>query len=265
MAKNKLLKRFLELWQENAAALQGVDALEIRLGYRFHDRAHLFEALTHSSAALSQDPDKPRVPWNERLEFLGDAVLDLAISTLLMRRDESLDEGDLSKMRASVVNQDVLAQLARTIELGPCILLGRGEIRQDGASKDSILADAMEALIGAIYLDAGFPLAMEIIDRLFTPILETPTENLINQDFKTMLQEMTQRLFGVCPKYEITGSTGPEHSREFEIAVKVDGRVIGQGRGVTKKKASQEAAREAWDLLSNMTTEARVHDEEPSS
>jgi ribonuclease-3 len=187
--------------------------------------------------------------WNERLEFLGDTVLSLAVSHKLMERKERFDEGELSRIRASLVNEETLAEIARDIGLGECLLLGKGEENSDGRKRDSLLADALEALLGAAFLDKGFDRASELVGQLFFSKLESDVQLLVQMDFKTMLQEVTQDKMRVTPEYEVVGETGPDHDKEFEVVVLLSGEERGRGRGASKKRASQAAAREALDII----------------
>lgn len=219
-----------------------LDDLERRVGHTFADRSRLFVALTHRSASGRIDQN------NEKLEFLGDAVLNLAISDLLMSRHPDAREGDLSKIRASVVNAVVLAEKARALDLGAHLRLGRGEERSDGRSKESILSSAYEALLGAVFLDAGFETARAVVTRDFAADLEADA----GRDFadpKTRLQELTQRRFRATPAYVLVESSGPDHAKAFETEIRIDDRVLGRGRGRTKKGAEQEAALRALELL----------------
>lgn len=189
------------------------------------------------------------LPWNERLEFLGDAVLGLVISTALMVRQELFAEGDLSRIRASLVNEESLAGVAQEIELGGCMLLGKGELRNASEVRRSLLADALEALIGAVYEDGGFEQAGRVVNRLFASRLVGTLSPLLQRDYKTMLQEFTQEKFQVVPTYRVVQETGPDHAKEFLVEVDVNGKVKGRGVGDSKKRASQWAAKEALGVL----------------
>ncbi len=215
--------------------------LETALGYAFKDASLLTQALTHSSVAGG----KPECKWNERLEFLGDAVLSLGVSTRLFSRSENFKEGDLSKIRAALVNEAFLAGIARGLGLGDAIQLGRGERKAGLADQASILADALEAVLGAIYLDGGFDAARFVVDRLFQEELEGTLDHLVTRDFKTELQELTQSLHQQLPEYTLIDETGPAHAKKFVVAVSLRGEEMGRGSGVTKKAASQTAARVA--------------------
>lgn len=217
--------------------------LEQLLSYTFRDKALLRLALTHRSAPL-----RPGEEHNERLEFLGDAVLGLVISDFLMRRFPDAREGDLSKMRASLVNARVLARKAASIALGQWLRLGSGEERTGGREKESILAAAYEAILGAIYLDGGLPPASHLIAQHFAPELEEKSR-VVLYDYKTRLQEVTQKLFKETPAYTVVETHGPDHERRFISQVSIAGKPYGRGEGPNKKSADQAAARQALDLL----------------
>ena len=222
---------------------------ETVLGHTFKQPGLLIEALTHSSAVAGASKaaaaPKVRRRWNERLEFLGDAVLSVSISTRLFGRAEQFKEGELSKIRAALVNESFLAAIARRIKLGEIIQLGRGERKAGMDNQDSILADALEAVLGAVYLDGGFDAARSVVDRLFQEELEGPLDLLIVRDFKTELQEIVQGLHKELPEYLVTGESGPSHARSFTVVVKILGIEFGRGSGGTKKSASQVAAHTA--------------------
>ena len=214
------------------------DALQKELGYTFNDRSLLVRCLTH----VSYNYDR-RLGHNEVLEFLGDAVLDLAISDLLMRRFPDKSEGDLSRMRAALVNSSVLAQKATAINLGPLLRLGKGEERSGGRQKESILAGAFEALLGAIYRDGGYDAARGVVERYFAT--DVREKKLGLRDYKTRLQEISQMLFRAPPTYRVVSETGPDHEKRFVTEITLGGKVLGQGEGRTKKQSEQEAAKQA--------------------
>jgi ribonuclease-3 len=229
-----------------------VSELERAFGHRFKDRTLLERALTHSSlGAESGTVD------NETLEFLGDAVLDLAISELLMRGHPGKREGDLSRMRASLVNTSVLAERARTIELPSWLRLGKGEEKSGGRSKERILASAYEALLGAAFLDAGYETARECVARHFQAALANAPAAAV--DYKTELQELTQLRFRSAPAYRVLAVSGPDHARRYEVEVLVDDKVRAAGNGTSRKSAEQMAARLALAQLAS----ARVTREQP--
>jgi len=223
----------------------GLDTLSRRLGYEFTDRALLRRALAHRSWCA----EVGGLPSNERLEFLGDAVLGWVIAEIAYRRHGDLPEGKLTDLRKSVVNATALAQVAESIGLGEHLLLGKGEDAAGGRQKSSILSDALEAVLGAVYLDGGVEAAKALVARLFSGRLETAAGQLDRLDHKTVLQELTARLFDVAPVYLLT-ETGPDHSKTFTATVLVDGVALGVGEGKSKKLAEQQAASEAFDSLS---------------
>lgn len=228
-----------------AAAYAAVDhgPLLRRLGVGLDDD-YLRLALTHRSFAN----ENGNLPNNERLEFLGDAVLGLSVATSLYERYTSSPESDISKMRASIVSRYGLADVAREINLGEHILLGRGELVTEGRDKDSILADTTEALFGAIYRQHGFEVARDVILRLFAHKIETASATGRHQDWKTTLQERVAELKLTMPVYEST-SAGPEHDLTFTATVMVGGEVLGTGTGPNKKVAEQTSARQAFQRL----------------
>lgn len=204
----------------------------------------LERALTHRSYAY----ENGGLPTNERLEFLGDAVLGLVITDALYRTHPDLSEGQLAKLRAAVVNMRALAGVARSLDLGSYLRLGRGEEATGGRDKSSILADAVEAVIGAVYLAGGFPLASEFVHRLFDPLLEASARMGAGLDWKTSLQELTASASLGVPEYRVV-DTGPDHQKEFSATVLIGGEPRGEGRGTTKKEAEQNAAEMAWRSL----------------
>jgi len=223
------------------------ESLDKKLGYTFKNPELLVQSVCHSSYVNEQVDST--LEDNERLEFLGDAVLDLAISHILMLRFKDAAEGDLSKFRATVVDEAGLYEVALRLELGEYLLLGKGEEQSRGREKPSILADTTEALIGAIYLDSGFDMAMEIIKGLFSSLLErVGTEELVH-DFKSLLQEYSQQSYKTLPRYRLIKETGPAHDRSFQVALSLKGEVLAEGEGSSKKEAEQNAAREAFFYL----------------
>lgn len=218
--------------------------LEQKIGYSFADRALLKRALTHSSYANERTSGS--VGDYERLEFLGDAVLELVSSDYLYHQREDLPEGKLTKLRASMVCEPALAKCARDIELEQFILLGKGEENTGGRNRDSIISDVMEAVIGAIYLDGGIDRAREFISRF---VLEDLKKENLMQDSKTVLQEMVQAVGYDSFEYRMVGEKGPDHDKIFMSEAVLNGEVIGRGEGRTKKAAEQEAAKEAITRL----------------
>lgn len=226
--------------------------LEERLGYRFHDQALLRSALTHRSF-LHENPaeggDRAEAEDNQRLEFLGDAVLSLAIGTLLYRVHPSLREGDLTRMRAGLVNEHQLSELAGSLGLAGCLVLGRGEETSGGRAKRSILADALEAVLAAVYLDGGYQAAAEVVERLFADLARSGAGRDLLEDYKTRLQELTQADFSQTPDYRLTGIEGPDHDRTFEITLSLGSIDLAVGRGRSKKEAERAAAQAALKKL----------------
>lgn len=230
-----------------------LERLETRLGYRFAERDRLTEALTHRSYA--NEAADPAVVDNERLEFLGDTVLSLAISDCLLRLRPDADEGSLTQLRAELVNAASLARVARTLQLGEVLRLGRGEARSGGSDKDNLLADALEAILGAIFLDGGYQAAAAVIERLFGQALRSPATGSGEADAKTRLQELLQGRRQDRPHYQLVATGGPDHQRHYEVEVLVDGRVLGHGVGGSKKRAEQAAASQALQLLEEFIDE----------
>jgi ribonuclease III len=228
----------------STASVGDADALGRAVRVRFRDRALAETALTHRSYAFENGLKLT----NERLEFLGDAVLGIVITDLAFRHFPDLSEGELAKLRAATVNATSLAEVARELGLGQIVLLGRGEEMSGGRGKASILADAMEAVLGAVYLDRGLTAARRLIERLFWPRMEAYQRGEGERDYKTGLQEMASQEHGSVPEYRIN-SRGPDHAKEFTATVILNGRRWGQGRGRSKKEAEQQAAREAFERL----------------
>ena len=220
-------------------------ALEARLGHEFRDRELLERALTHSSLPHEMGGS---VRSNELLEFLGDAVLDLAISHALFQRFPDSDEGTLSKLRASLVNKNSLASIASSLGLAKELRLGKSEESTGGRSKPSILADVYEAVVAAVYLDAGMDKAQAMVLAHFGTILEDVDARAAGSvDYKTRLQEICQARFQTVPDYRLAAVTGPDHARRFEAEVWIDGRAMGRGSGRSKKEAHQQAAKAALE------------------
>ena len=211
-----------------------MEALQKAVGYSFQNPEHLRLALTHPSTKL---------PDNQRLEFLGDAVLEFCVSDMLYRNYDSLDEGELTARRAALVCERTLSVIAHSLELGKYLLMGNGEEQTGGREKPSILADAMEAVFAAIYMDGGWEAAREVILRLFQE--EEKLTAWRGQDDKSALQEYTQAHEMALPEYEIVGQSGPDHDRHFTAQVKVMGKPVATGEGNSKKAAEQAAAKAA--------------------
>ena len=217
-----------------------ITELEDRIGYHFKDRALIRMALTHSSYANEQKINKQ--PDYERLEFLGDSVLEMVSSTYLYNNYPDKKEGQMTKMRASMVCEQALAFCARDFELEKYILLGKGEESTGGRHRDSIISDVMEAVIGAIYIDGGIEYAKKHIDKFILNDLENKQ---IFVDAKSVLQELVQKDSTKTLSYEICGESGPEHDKIFKSRVLISGEILGEGEGHTKKAAEQQAAYQA--------------------
>ncbi|HSH62200.1 MAG TPA: ribonuclease III [Acidimicrobiales bacterium] len=224
-----------------------VAALSERLGVVLRDPGLLARALAHRSwcaEVMAEEQEES----NERLEFLGDAVLGLVVADHLYRTYPELSEGQLAKTRASVVDAATLADVAAELDLGAAMLLGRGEDASGGRRKPSILADATEAVIGAVYLDGGWDAASAFVLGLLGPRLTEAAEGPGGHDYKTRLQELAARAYDQLPRYEVS-SEGPDHARSFLATVHVGGSAVGRGEGRSKKRAEQAAARAAWEEL----------------
>jgi len=222
-----------------------MDKLEERLGYRFQDRSLLEHALTHSSYA--NEHRDSGFTSNERLEFLGDSVLGMVVADYLYRTREDLPEGELTRLRASLVCEGSLVVVAREWELGRCLKLGKGEDAGGGRERPSILADAVEAVLAAVYLDGGISRARSIIQTYILDRVEQ--EKRSTQDYKTALQELVQRKSGQVLTYHLTGESGPDHAKLFSMEVRLNGTPVGAGRGRSKKEAEQSAAAAAIAAL----------------
>lgn len=227
-------------------APSGLDDLQQRLGVTFADEELLQRALVHRSYAFENGGLVP----NERLEFLGDAVLGVVVTDEIFHLQADEAEGRLAKVRAAAVKTPSLAAVARSLALGDHVLLGKGEAASGGAAKDSILADTLEAVIGAYYLDRGFHAVYDLVQSLFAERLATLIESRAALDYKTSLQELSAARHGSLPVYEVT-DVGPDHEKTFTAVVRVDGDEVGRGQGRSKKQAEQRAAREAYRWLAN--------------
>lgn len=216
------------------------DRLEDHLEYRFSDPQQLTRALCHSSY-VNEQPQAGSLSSNERLEFLGDAVLNLAVSHLLMNRYPAMTEGELSRNRAFLVNETRLAAIARELDIGPHLLLGKGEAQTDGREKNSILADAVEAIIAAIYLDGGFDEAFRFIEKRFRQRLSRTARSRYETDYKSRLQEQAQSIYHEVPSYRVVEAFGPDHDKTFRVRMTVAD-IQADGSGKSKKLAEQAAA-----------------------
>ncbi len=219
-------------------------ALEAALNYRFDDHELPLRALTHKSFSNEQSEI---ILHNERLEFLGDAVLELAVSEWIYRRYPDIPEGGLTRIRAEVVCEGGLASVARTLNLGEGLRLGKGEEKCGGRDKPSLLSDALEALLGAVYCDGGFASACRVVERIFVDLIEQTARSRYGTDYKTCLQERLQASYGRLPEYYLTKVSGPDHERTFSMEVRFDGKLLGSGSGPSKKRAEQQAAAAALD------------------
>jgi ribonuclease-3 len=229
-----------------------MERLEAAIGYRFTDKALLRRAMTHSSHSNETGDKNHHLLCNERLEFLGDSVLSIAVSRYLYATYPQEGEGVLTNMRKDVVCAEALARYARAIGIGDCLLLGKGEAQTGGYNKENILADAFEALLAAIYLDAG-DRAMAIIDALLLPLVEKDLSELISKgidgDYKTPLQQLVQQTEGDVLEYVLIRSEGPDHKKTFEVEVRVNSNPCGRGVGTSKRKAEQAAAKAALKVF----------------
>lgn len=221
-----------------------------KLNYRFKKLELLKKALTHKS--YTNEMKLSPLEHNERIEFLGDAVLELAISHLLMEKFKDYPEGELSKLRAAIVNEGQLAELAQEIQLGDFLFLGRGEEQTGGREKPSLLSDAYEAVLGAVYLDRGLKKAFDIVKKQYMHIIEKVGKEGFVKDYKTRLQEEVQSRFRSIPRYQLVKAFGPDHSKIFEVNLYIQDQLYGVGKGSSKKSAEQEAARRALEELQHV-------------
>ena len=221
--------------------------LSAHLGVEFKDLTLLHEALIHSSYA--NEAKEKNIVHNERLEFLGDAVLELASSTYLYMHFPQMPEGQLTKTRASIVCSTSLAELARTLHLGDYLFLGHGEEMSGGRDRQTNLEDVFEAVIGAIYLDQGWETAKEYVVRQLMPLFNQVEQGAILKDYKTILQEVVYQEAQQTVSYELVSTTGPDHDKTFTFNVKITGKIMGTGIGKSKKEAEQKAAKEALDKI----------------
>lgn len=230
-------------------------SLQERLGYQFGDAGILAQSMTHTSYGHEHLGDKPiAYRNNERLEFLGDAILNVIVSDILLEVYPEAAEGRLSKTRAAVVNEKTLAQLAKSIRLAECLRLGKGEEQTSGRDKPSILAGAMEALIAAIYLDGGFTAVYPVVRHLFRPLfspIQSDTHHAfpLYLDYKSQLQELAQARWKIAPTYVLLSTQGPDHAKRFEVEVRMRGDVVAVALGTSKKEAEQNAAKAAIQII----------------
>ena len=243
------MKTLKQLAHENSDKLQG---LEVLIGCKFSDFILLQQALVHSSFGFEELQDGQN---NETLEFIGDAVLDLAVSDMLFRKYPDIREGELTKMRAGLVNEATLARMAKTIKLGDFLLLGKGEETSHGRRKPSILASSFEALVGAIYLDSGYENALHFIRSHCLPMLPAKKEKMLLDDPKSQLQEKLQEQFYQAPTYCLDAEEGPDHAKKFTVSVRFMAEVLGVGFGSSKKTAEKQAAEAALTTLDSWWAE----------
>lgn len=218
---------------------QNLMELQIKLNYRFNDPDLLKKSLTHSSYA-NENPELG-MQSNERLEFLGDSLLGMTVALLIYEKKPELSEGQMTKLRSELVCEKSLAGLAQKLDIGLYLLLGRGEENTGGRSRPSILSDAFESVLAAMYIDGGYLAIEQFVSGIFKPLIENPVQ--MNSDYKTMLQEMVQVKSGQSLVYEKTDEYGPDHDKTFIVEVRLNGKTIGTGKGKSKKSAEQEAAR----------------------
>jgi ribonuclease III len=221
--------------------------LEENLGYEFKDEALILEALTHKSYSYESNGE---VDYdNEKLEFLGDSVLSTVISDMIYKRNPDYTEGELSKLRASLINEHSLARIAVHLDIGRFLLLGKGEERTGGRDKPSLLSNAYEAILAAIYLDSGFRATYKVIKRHFdASILNIPPKKL-NRDYKSSLQEESHKRFKTIPRYKVIKRSGPDHKQVFEVELSINAKPISKGTGSSKKEAEQAAAKKALGII----------------
>ncbi len=224
-----------------------LNRLESLLEYRFDDLSLLDAALHHSSYV--NENRQTGMLDNERMEFLGDAVVQIGVSEILYDRFPDHDEGKLSKLRSFLVTEQSLALVARAGSLGDFVLLGRGEDLSGGREKDSILANSFEAVLGAVFLDRGYEGIRELLESIFSPLLETLDDENNGHDYKSRLQERSHELFRALPFYRVTDTSGPDHERTFEVEVTLNADISASGSGKSKKEAEQQAAKAALEVI----------------
>ncbi len=230
-----------------ASFSRSLKKLESALDYTFQDTSLLVEAVTHSSYSNEHPDEAPT--YNERLEFLGDAVLGLAVVEELFRVEETLSESEMAKLKSFLVSRPVLSEAARGLDLGRVLRLGKGEEASGGRDKENILADAIEAVVGAVFIDSDYYVARRVILHVLGDIIENTIRTRKSHDYKTELQELTQDVYGTLPEYRVVKEEGEEHNKTFTVEVLVGGECLGRGRGRSKKEAQMRAASEALDRL----------------
>jgi ribonuclease III len=228
--------------------------LQQKMGVEFKNPQFLELALTHTSYV--HEHRMKISESNERLEFLGDAVLNFCIAEMLVKAFPEEPEGVLSKRRAALVNQKQLARLSELIEVGSALKLGKGEEKTGGRTKESLLGDAFEAVVGALYLDQGLMAVKKYLSQVFSELIPQSKSVETSRDYKTRLQEYHQQLFKKSPRYFLESESGPDHSKTFEVRIEFQGKVLGRGKGKSKREAEQEAARKAFEDL-KMTDQPR--------
>jgi ribonuclease-3 len=232
------------IYEGERPLIHDLTKLQEAVGYIFTDPLLPLQALTHKSYANELGSSAEH---NERLEFLGDAVLELAVSDLIFRRYPDIPEGGLTRIRAEVVSEQGLSELAQGLNLGVELKLGKGELKSGGQDKPSVLSDAFEALLGAIYLDGGFSVVQQVVERVFSEAIEKAAYQRYGSDYKTCLQERLQARYNELPIYHLVEATGPDHDRVFFIEVRYQGKLLGKGKGPSKKRAEQQAAAAALE------------------
>jgi len=248
-----LAEKWCLFWQSYREEYAQLRVLEDKINYTFKNRELLFEAMVHRSAISYPSPSSGEIPWNERLEFLGDSVLGLSVSSLLWGR-RKVDEGQLSQLKASLVSEESLAKLALHLEIPKCLTVGKVERKSGNNKRPSLLADAVEALIGAMYLDSSYDRVASLIHVWFTEFFTIEDDV---QDPKTRLQELFQGRFQQVPQYMTLEEKGPDHAKTFRVAVMFDGLTLGEAEGSSKKRASLAAAKlvlETWEEMNLMMT-----------
>ena len=256
---------WLKLWSFYGVEFSQLDSLQERLFYRFKNKHFLYEAMTHKSAVVEYQLNGSRqhyptfaLPWNERLEFLGDSVLSLAISSQIWQlNNKKYNEGELSRRRSFLVKEKTLAKIAKSLKLSDCLILGKSEERNGGKKRDALLADFLEALLGAIYLDSSFDVVSNVISSLYQQIKVDDRVDYFD-DYKSKLQEIYQGVCKMTPHYKTIEHRGPDHHREFKVGVFMKQKKIACAWGTSKKQASQEAARHALSIIeTEKTSEVR--------
>ncbi len=236
--------------------LASLKELEDCLGYRFKEITWLDRALTHKSFVY--ETNHPEKGANEVLEFLGDSVLNLAVTYLLLHKFPDAQEGTLSMMRSQLVKRSSLASLSKALQLEGYLLLGKSQQSNGGTQKSSILANTYEALIGAIFMDSGFNRALEIVQEHFEPHLQAKTPSVVFDDYKSLLQIYSQQSHGASPQYRVMNESGPDHDKRFQASVTIGDEVKGVGWGKSKKEAEQEAAKEALKKFETLSTKSET-------